>query len=252
MGELLGKKSARIDFEVTRGETEKHVNKHILEYLSSTYDRNKSLKFLDLPCGQMSFIHHLRKLFPEGSLTGADIQEPAPHSSSHYIQMDLTQPLVLRQEDKFDVITSISGVMMFGNTLNFISNCAERLVDGGTFIITNDNSSTILDKLYYLLLGRVRIFKPIYSDNEGLTQNIPIQEICRLLRLNGLTIEQIKYTSLYKKDLIFLPIAILIYPVQQFFLRRFKTSASQFLLSQMYPFKHYFCRHYIIIAKKKI
>ena len=139
---------------------------------------------------------------------------------------------------------------MFCNTLSFISNCSRRLNKNGTFIITNDNSATIIDKLSFLFLGRHRIFKAIYEDSEELTQNVSIQELCRLLRTNGLIIEKIKFTSFYRKDLIYLPIAILIYPIQWMYLRLYKAKLPSDLKREMFPFKHYFCKHYIIIARK--
>ncbi|HEX8278193.1 MAG TPA: methyltransferase domain-containing protein, partial [Segetibacter sp.] len=206
---------------------------------------------LDLPCGNMLFLHLLGKLYPEAILKGVDIKEPDQQEArAEYIKMDLTKELLLAPEEKFDLITSISGIMMFGNTLNFITNCAKRLSPGGTFIITNDNSATVLDKIYFFVFGRHRIFKPVYDDTETLTQNIPIQELCRLLRINRLEIEAIKFTSFYKRDIIFFPIAILIFPLQRLFLRRFKTQKLSHLVDLMYPFEHYFSKHYIIVTKK--
>lgn len=237
-----------LDFEVARGETQKDVNKTILKYLGNKLNKTGSFKILDLPCGSMLFAGYLRKIFPNAEIVGADIYEPR-EKEGDFVKMDLTKDFVLPKEEQFDLITSISGIMMFGNTLNFITSCVDRLRVEGTFIITNDNSATIVDKVFFLLLGRYRLFKPVFEDEETLTQNVPIQELCRMLRINGLEIETIEYTSSYTKDLIFLPIAFLIYPIQMFYLY-YKTKFSNPLVKLMFPFKHYFCRHYIIITRK--
>lgn len=238
-----------IYFEIERGETQKNVTQQVLHYIIKKFKRGQIFKSLDLPSGSGFFIGYLSKLFPNASIVGADIQKPSPDTTAKYIQMDLTKDFLLHPEEKFDLITSISGIMMFGNTLNFISNCAMRLQKGGTFIITNDNFRTIKDKLSILFLGKDRLFNLIYEDSEEVTQQVPIQELCRLLRLNGLLIEKIEYTSMYMKDLIYLPIALLVYPIQLIFIWRYRTSLNS-LKWEMFPFKHYFCKHYIIYTSK--
>ncbi|GEO10444.1 class I SAM-dependent methyltransferase [Segetibacter aerophilus] len=238
----------RLNFAVARGETQKNVNKEILKFLTKRFEKKQPSKILDLPCGTMLFASYLKLIFPSAQITGADIQEPAVEET-RFVKMDLTKEFSLLTDETYDLITSISGIMMFGNTLSFISNCSKRLTPEGTFIITNDNSATILDKLFFLFLGRFRLFKPVFEDSETLIQNVSIQELCRLLRTNGLEIETIKYTSIYVKDLLFFPIAILIYPIQTLYLY-YKTKYSTPLVRLMFPFKQYFCRHYIIVARK--
>lgn len=238
------------NLNVIRGETQKHVNYKILEYIIDKFDRQSSLKVLDLPCGGMHFLTYLHKLFPNADLYGADIKNARPPDGIQYIQMDLMKEFVIPEDEKFDLITSISGIMQFSNTLSFISNCARRLKNGGTFIITNDNASTVKDKISFLLLGHHRIFKVLYEDSEELTQNVSIQEVCRLLRTHGLEIEDIKYTSAYAKDIIYFPIALLVYPIQWLYLLKYKTKLPRHLKWKMYPFKYCFCKHYIITTKK--
>jgi 2-polyprenyl-3-methyl-5-hydroxy-6-metoxy-1,4-benzoquinol methylase len=242
---------SRLTFEIERGETQKGVNAEVLKLIIERFSRVKKLKALDLPCGTGLFLGYLKKLYSEAILKGADIQKPKQTDNVGYIKMDLSKDFLLAPEEKFDLITSISGVMMFGNTSGFIENCEKYLSPGGTFIVTNDNSATIIDKLFFLFLGRPRLFRPFYQDTEGVTQNVPIQELYRLLKINGLVIETIKFTSIYTKDLIFLPIAILIYPIQKLYLSLYKPKISDGLIKLMFPFRHYFCRHYIIVASKK-
>lgn len=236
--------------KISRGETQKNVNYSVLQLILREFGRSKSFDIMDLPCGSMSFLKYLHKLYPKASLYGADIKNISQQPEIQFVKMDLTKDFTLASEKKFDLITSISGVMMFGNTLRFVSNCTERLKKSGTLIITNDNSSTIIDKLAFLLLGRHRIFKPLYEDSEELTQNISIQELCRLLRTNGLIIEKIVFTSFYVKDIIYIPIVLLIYPIQQLYIWNYKTKLPSYLKRQMFSFKHYFCKHYIIVARR--
>lgn len=250
---MSSKATLPADFVVERGQTQKDVNYTILANLATRFPKDATIQALDLPCGNLEFLTYLRKLFPTAKLWGADLFPPSNKSLDvSFVEMDLTKDFTLPDQQQFDLITSISGVMMFSNTLSFIRNCASRLKPGGTFIVTNDNSATIIDRIAYLLFGRYRMFRPIYDDTEELTENVPVQELCRLLRKHGVEIEKIEYTSSYSKDLVYLPAALLVYPIQLLYLSRLKTNLPKSLKQQMYPFKHLFCKHYIITGKKVV
>jgi 2-polyprenyl-3-methyl-5-hydroxy-6-metoxy-1,4-benzoquinol methylase len=239
------------DFIVVRGQTQKDVNRSVLTTLVNSFSADAPLNVLDLPCGNLEFLQYVAQLFPQATLSGADIAAPTTKNAVvSFFETDLTKEFALPAQPVFDLITSISGVMMFGNTLSFVRNCVARLKPGGTIVITNDNSATIIDRVAYLLFGRYRLFKPLYEDTEELTQYVPLQELCRLLRTHGIAIEQIEYTSFYRKDLLFWPLALLIYPIQKLYLRRLPTQLPPGLIAQMYPFKHLFGKHYIITGRK--
>jgi 2-polyprenyl-3-methyl-5-hydroxy-6-metoxy-1,4-benzoquinol methylase len=237
------------NFDIERGETQRNVNASVLKNLVGRIP--PQAKILDLPCGTQIFLEYLKQLHPMTELIGADIVQPDKVEGIEFVKMDLTKEFEIPRQEQFDVITSISGVMMFSNTQSFVENCAVRLKKNGIFLVTNDNSLTIMDRLRYLFLGRVRLFNPLYEDNESMTQNIPIMELIRLMRVNGMDIEKIQYTSMYLRDLIFLPLVLLIYPIQYLYLLRIKSSLPKEIKNRAYSFKHLLFRHYIIIGKKR-
>jgi SAM-dependent methyltransferase len=239
------------NIKVLRGQTQINVNNTILTYLYNRFSTADKISLLDLPCGNMEFLTYVKEIFPFFHLNGADILVPDKAASLNFYQMDLTSDFTIPEGEKFDVVCSISGVMMFSNTLSFIKNCSSRLKDGGTFILTNDNNATIKDRLAYLFLGRYRIFNLIFEDDQPMTENVPINELVRLMRTHGIEIDDIEYTSLYAKDLLFLPFAIISYATQCLYLKRLKTALPAKLVKMMYPFKHLFCRHYIIRGTKR-
>lgn len=240
------------DIEILRGETQKNVNYETLKIIAEEFSENSSMRVLDLPCGQRLLLHYIQMLFPKATLLGIDIVKPDYFDEIGFLNMDVSKEFwLLPQEEKFDLVTSVSGIMMFGNTASFIANCAARVQQKGVFIVTNDNSSTIMDRLAFLFLGRYRIFKQLTEDCEQLTQNVSIQELCRLLRTNGFSIEKIKYTSFYTKDIVYLPIACLVYPFQWLYTRLHKTGIPSKLKWEMLSFKQYFCKHYIVVARKE-
>lgn len=235
---------------IERGENQKNVNRDILQLLINKYDSNKEIEVLDLPCGKLEFLRHLKELFPHARLTGADIVVPDTRHGIKFIPMDLTREFSIPRSEQYDLITSIAGVMMFSNTLSFIENCTARLREGGTIIVTNDNSVTVIDRISYMFLGRFRMFNPVYEDTETLTNFVPIQELIRLLRIHGIEIEKIKYTSFYAKDLKYLPVALLVYPFQLLYLFMYKTNLPRGIKWQKYSFKHLFCKAYYIVGRK--
>jgi SAM-dependent methyltransferase len=240
-----------INLRVERGETQKDVNTSVLKELVKRIDTQKQFRAIDLPCGSGGFLKYIRTIFPLASLSGADIVKPtnAPEGTKCY-QMDLTKDFDLPESEKYDLITSISGIMMFGNTQNFIENCAKRLDKGGLLVITNDNASTIIDRLAFLFLGRHRQFPLVFEDNQGITQNIPIQELIRLLRANNFEIDKVEYTAFYKKDLRYLPFIILFAPIQYLYIKTIKTAIKKDVIKQMFGLKQYLCKHYIVYAIK--
>ncbi len=238
------------NIHIVRGQTQKNVNKTILEELINRYDQQTGIKILDLPCGKLEFLNYVRILFPNSKLTGADIMPHPDTGTIVFHQKDLSKNFNFNDGETFDLITSISGIMMFGNTQCFIENCSKLLSKGGTLIITNDNPATIKDRISYLMLGRFRIFGQVFEDHETLTQLVLIQELVRLLRVNGIEITNVKYTSFYPKDLIYVPFALLVFPFQLAYLATRKTSLPKRLIYAKYAFRQMFCRHYIVYGKK--
>lgn len=236
---------------IERGETQKDVNTTILKELIKRFEARENFKAIDMPCGKGLFLKYLKAIFPNAELHGADIIKQNLSFGIRYYAMDLTREFHLPEKEKFDLVTSISGVMMFGNTLNFIRNSVERLKSGGTFILTNDNSSTIIDRIAFMTLGRHRQFPLVYEDHEAMTQNIPIQELIRLMRNHGMTIDKVEYTSFYWKDLKYLPLALIAAPFQYFYIKNMKTRLPRDVVKQMFGFKQFFYKHYIIYATKK-
>jgi SAM-dependent methyltransferase len=233
------------------GQTEKDVNRVVLEILSTTIERTAKVSMLDLPCGNMELLSCCRQLFPAASLTGADLSAPVKHNDIRFIKMDLTSNFAELKDEQLDVLVSVSGIMMFGNTLRFIINCSQHLKPGGTFIITNDNHATLRDRLYMLFFGRFRMFRLLYEDDERTTQYVSIQELVWLLRKHGFEIGNITYTSFYWRDVIFMPLLVLIYPFHWLYFTTRKTALPGSLRKKMYPLRHFLYCHYIIEAKKK-
>lgn len=241
--------STQIDsLDIPRGNTQKNVNKTLLAYLLSAYDPSDPLRVLDMPCGAFEWLRLLGQLFPRATLVGSDLAAGMPPEDVQFLAADATQPFDFG--GNFDLVTSISGIMMFGNTQSFIRHCSRQLKVGGTLVITNDNIFTVRDRLSFLFSGRVRRFKLLPETNEAISQQIPLQEVCRQMNRNGVAITKITYTSFYAEDWLFAPLAIILYPFQWLSLRRTKSSIPWSLRRQMFPFGALLGRHYLVIGQK--
>ena len=243
--------------QVPRGNTQKHVNRDVLADLlthEATRLSRPGLRWLDAPCGAGEFLTQVHGFFPQAALSGTDVRPDAPAvpgATVQYAPADLSRGLPFAGAPPFEVITSISGIMCFANTAQFIGNCAQRLAPGGLLLISNDNCLTVRDRLSYLFTGRVRRFKLLFEPDEGNFQLVQHQELARLFAVNGVALRRVRYTAFYTEDLLYLPLALLLWPWQWWQLRRARSSTPWALREQLFGFKSLLCRHYFFVGEKQ-
>ena len=233
---------------VPKGNTCEGVNECILSHLAGMPGDWNGSRFLDLPCGRGEFMEALRDAYPGAAVHGADLT--ANGESSQVRKVDLSRSFRVFPELTFDVVTSISGVMEFGNTLQFICSCRDHLCPNGLLIITNDNIQTTRDRLSFLFLGRVRRFKLYAAPGEPTWKMVSIQNLVRCLQDSGFTIETITYTSTGVKEWLLAPIALLLWLPLWLRVRHWEKAKGNALPAKMYPFRSLFCRHYVLVARR--
>ncbi|MBJ6145597.1 methyltransferase domain-containing protein [Hymenobacter sp. BT559] len=240
---------------VPRGNTQKHVNRDVLAYLLRHQAARlaQPVRWLDLPCGQGEFLSQVRRFFAQPQLWGADVRPappPVPGGLTGYEAADLSRQFPFEPGPAFDVITSISGIMCFANTAQFVGNCARRLRPGGLLLVSNDNCLSVRDRLSYLFSGRVRRFRLLFEPDEGNFQLVQHQELKRLFDINGIRLTHVVYTARYNEDLLYLPLALLLWPWQWWQLRRTRSSTDWELRQQLFGFKSLLHRHYFFVGEK--
>jgi SAM-dependent methyltransferase len=243
--------------QVPRGNTQKHVNRDVLtDLLRHEAPRlaQPALRWLDAPCGAGEFLAQVRRFFPQAHLSGTDVRPEAPTvpgEAVQYLRGDLSQGVPFGEVAPFDVVTSISGIMCFANTAQFVGGCAQRLRAGGLLLISNDNCLTVRDRLSYLFSGRVRRFRLLFEPTEGNFQLVQHQELKRLFDVNGIALTRVVYTSFYTEDLLYLPLALVLWPWQWWQLRRTRSSTGHALRRQLFGFKSLLYRHYFFVGEKQ-
>lgn len=238
--------------QIDRGSTQKGVNRAILKFLLS-YFQTKKLEFLlDVPCGKGEFLNTIKKIFPDSEIEGYDLfATPLPEIKNFFKTSDIKTIFSEHDGNKCDVITCISGVMVFDHVSSFIENASRHLKPDGWLIITNDNVITVRDRLSFLFLGRLRRFKLIYSRDEDIWNVVLIQALWKHLQQNGFNNIKVQYTSCYLEDFIFLPLAILIYPYWWLAIYLTKGEMDVETRKKLFPFIALLARHYVIYAQKK-
>lgn len=233
---------------IEKGNTQKNVNRQILEYLI-TQDTKKNLSILDCPSGRGEFLKILKEYFPNWKIRGVDLfAEPIPELKENIQKLPALE--AFHDAQKYDLIFSISGVMVFDGIDEFIQKAHSALNAEGKLILTNDNIWTARDRLSFFFFGRMKRFKLLYASDEGNWNLMLIQGLWKILVSKGFKIEKIKYTSFYLEDYIFLPIVLLLYPINLFYLLISKSPMSLSERIQLFPFTAMLARHYILIAKK--
>ncbi len=244
--------------KVADGNTAVGVNQAIINYLlAQALTEKKASRLshltsaLDLPCGQGHFMLALKSQFPNLQVKGKDLYATPLLEAKPYFSQEGVDQWSSHKGEKFDLITCISGVMVFDNIVSFFEQCASHLNADGTFIVTNDNVLTIRDRISWLLWGRLRRFKKFYDMNEGNWNVVLIQALVRFYIKNGIEIQKIEYVTVRWEDLLFAPLAVLLYPLQLVTLRRAPSEIPFSLRLQMCSLKSLFARHYIIYGKKR-
>ncbi len=237
----------KMDF-VETGYTQRGVNKAIFSYLLNNKIEPKSI--LDMPCGEGHFLKSFKQFFPKCEIHGQDLYtNPLPEIRDCFAKKDV-KDWSLYENKKFDGIFSISGVMVHDNIEGFIKSSYDHLEQNGFLLITNDNILTIRDRISFLLLGRFRRFKNIFSENEGNWNLLKIQSLHMLLRRSKFKIESIQYTSIYPEDYLLLPIALILLPLHLLYLWSLKSDMPFKDRYAKFPLSAFLSRHYIIVARK--
>lgn len=238
----------QIEIEIPRGNTQVGVNAAVIQELRS---RNfNPLSLLDVPCGDGEFLKTVGKFFPESQVLGIDLHsEPQPEIKKFFIRASgANWPIA--PEQKFRVITCISGVMCFDGLPTLFSSAEKHLEEGGLFIVTNDNIITVRDRLSFLFFGRLKRFAKLYSPEEGNWNVVPIQALWKLYITHGFEIQKIQYTSLRWEDFLFAPLAAIIYPLEIFYLMMQNSKLTMKERLSLFPFSALLARHYVMVGLK--
>lgn len=237
--------------QIPKGNTCHGVNRAVVETLMADDAERVGQRILDIPCGHGVLMKVLREFFPRAVVKGADLC-PAPGMPVDEVAaVDASRPFAIFQEKKFDVITSVSGIMEFHNTRQFFETCGEHLMPGGLLLVTNDNIFTVRDRLAYLFYGRTRLFRLLVSPKLATWKPIPTQCLVRMLNDAGFVIESMRYVSARPKDWLLLPLAVLLWPFQWAQLQAEKAALPENLRKMMFPFTALIYRHCVVVCRKK-
>jgi SAM-dependent methyltransferase len=240
--------TAQLD-QIPRGNTCPGVNRAIIEYLLALKKDFAGEAVLDVPCGSGEFLRVMKTFFPACETFGADIAPPENDADHGFLQTDLTGSLSLGFGTKFKLITSISGVMEFDNTLNFLRNVCQQIDEQGLLVVTNDNLLSVRDRFLYLFAGRLRQY-PLFLDRHAPTWKIlPLQNFLRILEDAGFEAGDIRYVPAKWSEWLWLPIAAPIYLFQLFSFLFPKNEFSYNEKTARYPFASLFSRHYFIVCR---
>jgi hypothetical protein len=236
---------------IPRGNTCPGVNRMIIEHLLSEFERDSAYNLLDIPCGEGEFLDTVKRFFPNTETHGADIKEPPAGFEHGFTKIDGGHFAPSATGPKFDVVTCISGVMEFDNTLAFFEAVREQIKSEGELIVTNDNLVSARDRLLYLLFGRQRQYKLAIPFDAPTWKIVPLQNLLRILHDAGFEIVNIRYVPPKTSDWLWLPLAMLVYPFQYLHLRMADERQERALMNAMFPFTSLLSRHYVVVCRPR-
>ena len=236
---------------VPRGSTQKNVNEVVYSaILEKTRQSEQKLALLDVPCGHGVFADFIKSQHPDFKVVGIDLFEKPQNPTFEFHQTKAQYFLLENKHQKYDIVTCISGIMCFDGAGDFFNTIYPSLNHGGLFAVTNDNVLTVRDRIHFLIFGHLKRFRLLYATNEGNWNVIMPQGVGMLLERAGFKNIKYKYTSIYNEDFIFLPIALVIYPLFALYLLLFKGTKTASERLKMFPFMSLIARHYVVTAEK--
>ena len=231
--------------KIERGNTVAGVNETIIKLLVSLDTDFANQNLLDVPCGEGEFIRALKNYFPLARVAGADLKPPRENSGD-FFSIDARRSFEFPAEKKFSVITCISGVMEFDNTLSFFEQLKNSLSEQGLLIVTNDNLLTVRDRLLYLFFGRTRQYKSFIGLSQPTWKQLSLQNLRRILWEADCEVREIHYAPVSHKEWIWLPLALPLYFLQRLYL---KTSEKSSELNETLPLASLLSRHYVLVCQ---
>jgi len=233
--------------QIPRGNTAPGVNRAIIEYLLKSGNTFAGAAVLDVPCGNADLLDALKKFFPDSLTFGTDINPP--EKPDHQIsKADASADDRLGLDRRFKLITCVSGVMEFDNTLNFFRSLRKCIADDGVLIVTNDNLLSVRDRLLYFFSGRLRQYPMFVDDNAPTWKILPLQNLLRILGDAEFEVREIRYVPAKWSEWLLLPAALPIYLFQSIAFALDKHTLSYKEKATRYPFASLFSRHYFIVC----
>lgn len=232
---------------VPKGNTAAQVNETALKMLSKLLPKTK--RILDLPSGEGEWLGYIKKKYPHLQAVGVDVRRDIPSADFEFHSLDVTKDTIPGRE--YDIVTSISGLVCFGNHLKFFREVGDALNKKGVFLVTHDNHWTVRDRFSYLLFGTFKRFPVLYRAGEGNTQVTNIMTVIDTLEKAGFQWNRIVYTSVRFEDLLWVPFAALLWIFQGPALALAKSRYTRKQRRMIFPFKALYARHYLILAERK-
>lgn len=251
----MGKVIVRFDeSKIEKGNTHKGVNRAIIKFLASEVKNGFQLnRIFDCPCGEGEFLRSMKFTFPALEFEGQDLySKPVPEVEPYFFKGNASNELKDIASDLYCVSTSISGVPVFDEVSQHLSQLTRITRQSGLVICTNDNIMTIRDRLHFLLFGHVKRFKLFNSKNEHIWNQVCPQTIWMLLEKNNLVIKKVIYVNTQLEDLCLLPLAIALYPINFLYMAVCRSHLTLKQKYMLFPFSMLLSRHYIFIAERQL
>jgi ubiquinone/menaquinone biosynthesis C-methylase UbiE len=236
--------------QIPKANTQKGVTRQVFLFLQKYLQLNQNLKLIDVPCGEGHFSNFLMQQFPQLQIHGVDFYAKNPAPKFHFYALKAHDYFLKHSPQQIDAICCISGVMCFDGIPDLFSQFQSCLKPDGLVIITNDNIMTIRDRIHFVMFGSFKRFRLMFSEDQGNWNVLLPQALWMHLRRQNLEVLDVRYTSIYSEDWIFLPLALLLYPIFWLYMMTAKGPMPKTIRRKFFGFSSLLARHYVIVAQK--
>jgi len=235
--------------DIPRGDTCPGVNRAVLEHLLSLERDFAGELFLDVPCGRGDFLDTIHLIFPAARTLGADKVRHESFAHQFY-EFDAESGKGLDGIGECSVVTCISGVMEFDNTLAFFRSLRRLFDDSALLIVTNDNLLTVRDRLLYAFFGRFGQYRSMPGRRGPTWKMLHLSNLERLLDDAGFRVDKVRYVVGSWTAWLWLPLAVPLYLAQLLYFLTAEHDIPFDTKRRYYPFVSTLARHYLFVCAK--
>lgn len=167
------------------------VNTH--ETVLNLISKSSNLRIVDIPCGSGAFISRLKDN-GYNNVLAMDIENILEINHKDFVVGDMTEVLPI-EDNSTDILVCIDGIEHINRQFDFVKEVNRILKDGGEFIISSPNISSLRSRGKWLMSGHHhKCNNPLDENNPNPLHHIGMisyPEIRYMLHINGFKIQNV-------------------------------------------------------------
>lgn len=228
------------------------MHRAVIEHLCREPAGTAEKCILNIRCGDLGLLRSLRESLPHADVRGCHSAAAPQTEPRNLVCVDPVGAFQEFTERRFDCILSVSESEKIEEMQQLLENCSAHLNDGGLLVMSNINLVAIRDQIFNVLFSRIWRWSMHTSPKTPASKIISLGDLMRMLSEAGFRVREVRYMASGLGDWLWLPFALLTYPMQLLCIRLTRNPMAVWQKRRMYPFGSLLCSHYLVICDRSL